>query len=208
MGYKKRIFLFTRNASGLSLMRKHFNGTNIPVTGCCSEGVLLESLKQAHGCVILSADEHSNEAILKLVAIIRKAGFPHAVLVADMAPSVKRAREILRLPVCDYFQWRTSPRQLTEMIQTAIRWSETEGARSVWRWTLRKQWETMDEGHREVLRLLFSGKTNREIASEMDLSVRAIEARRARLLKTFQVNSFAELIRAATEILDGATLLP
>jgi FixJ family two-component response regulator len=48
---------------------------------------------------------------------------------------------------------------------------------------------------REVLDLLFSGKTNKEIASALHLSVRGVEDRRARLMKKLHVRSLAELVR-------------
>jgi FixJ family two-component response regulator len=48
---------------------------------------------------------------------------------------------------------------------------------------------------REVLDLLISGKTNKEIASALHLSIRAVEDRRARMMKKMQVRSVAELVR-------------
>jgi len=47
---------------------------------------------------------------------------------------------------------------------------------------------------REVLDLVLAGQTNRTIAENLGLSVRAIEERRARLMKKLQVNSLAELV--------------
>ena len=48
---------------------------------------------------------------------------------------------------------------------------------------------------REVLEMIAAGKTNREMASTLQLSVRAVEDRRARLMKKVQVRSVAELIQ-------------
>jgi FixJ family two-component response regulator len=48
---------------------------------------------------------------------------------------------------------------------------------------------------REVLELIATGKTNREMAEELGLSVRAVEDRRARLMKKVGARSVAELVR-------------
>lgn len=48
---------------------------------------------------------------------------------------------------------------------------------------------------REVLELVAAGKTNREMADLLGLSVRAVEDRRARLMKKVDAGSVAELVR-------------
>ena len=48
---------------------------------------------------------------------------------------------------------------------------------------------------REVLEAIAAGKTNREIAEELGLSLRAVEDRRARLMKKVQAKSVAELVQ-------------
>lgn len=47
---------------------------------------------------------------------------------------------------------------------------------------------------REVLDLIAAGKTNREMADALGLSVRAVEDRRARLMKKVNAGSVAELV--------------
>lgn len=48
---------------------------------------------------------------------------------------------------------------------------------------------------REVLDAVAAGKTNREIAEQLGLSVRAVEDRRARLMRKVQAGSVAELVQ-------------
>lgn len=48
---------------------------------------------------------------------------------------------------------------------------------------------------REVLELIAAGKTNREMADALGLSVRAVEDRRARLMKKVNAGSVAELVK-------------
>jgi FixJ family two-component response regulator len=48
---------------------------------------------------------------------------------------------------------------------------------------------------REVLELVATGKTNREMADELGLSLRAVEDRRARLMRKVGAKSVVELVR-------------
>ena len=48
---------------------------------------------------------------------------------------------------------------------------------------------------REVLEAIAAGKTNREIAEDLGLSLRAVEDRRARLMKKVQARTVAELVQ-------------
>jgi RNA polymerase sigma factor (sigma-70 family) len=49
----------------------------------------------------------------------------------------------------------------------------------------------------EVLELILDGKSNRQIAGVLHLSVRTVEDRRARLMKKLEVRSLVELIKTA-----------
>ena len=57
---------------------------------------------------------------------------------------------------------------------------------------------TLSEGEREVLTLLCEGKSNKEIAASLKRTRRAIEARRAKIMRKMRADSLAQLIRLAT----------
>ena len=48
-----------------------------------------------------------------------------------------------------------------------------------------------------MLDLILAGKSNKDVASELDLSIRTVEDRRARLMKKMQAGSVAELVQLA-----------
>jgi len=52
---------------------------------------------------------------------------------------------------------------------------------------------------REVLKLLWTGHFNREIADRLKISARTIEAHRASLMKQLRVGNTAQLVRVAIE---------
>ncbi|MGO8745005.1 MAG: LuxR C-terminal-related transcriptional regulator [Thermoguttaceae bacterium] len=48
---------------------------------------------------------------------------------------------------------------------------------------------------RQVMEMVVEGKTNKMIAAELDLSLRAVEDRQARMMKKLEVESRPELLR-------------
>ncbi|MBX7057068.1 MAG: response regulator transcription factor [Leptospirales bacterium] len=59
--------------------------------------------------------------------------------------------------------------------------------------------ELLTRREREVLRFIAEGLTNREAAEKMDISVRTVEAHRARIMEKLQINSVAGLVKYAME---------
>lgn len=59
--------------------------------------------------------------------------------------------------------------------------------------------ELLTRREREVLRLVAQGMTNREVAAELEISVRTVEAHRARIMEKLQITSVAGLVKYALE---------
>ena len=54
---------------------------------------------------------------------------------------------------------------------------------------------TLSNGEREVLRQILAGKSNKQIAAHLDLSVRTVEDRRGRLMKKLDAGSVVQLVQ-------------
>lgn len=61
----------------------------------------------------------------------------------------------------------------------------------------------LTSGEHEVLKMLMDGSANREIADSLGVSVRAIEVRRAKLMKKMKARSLPELVRLVLIADDG-----
>jgi FixJ family two-component response regulator len=57
----------------------------------------------------------------------------------------------------------------------------------------------LTDKEKETLGLLLDGASNKVMAARLDISERAVEMRRASVMKKLQVNSLAELIRRVTQ---------
>jgi two-component system response regulator TtrR len=54
----------------------------------------------------------------------------------------------------------------------------------------------LTQREREVLDLVVAGKLNREVAESLDISIKTVEAHRARLMEKLEVGSVVELVQA------------
>jgi FixJ family two-component response regulator len=65
---------------------------------------------------------------------------------------------------------------------------------------IKSRMATLSTGERAVLDRILDGKSNRQIAAELNLSVRTVEDRRARLMKKLEVGSLVELVQTAMDV--------
>jgi RNA polymerase sigma factor (sigma-70 family) len=54
----------------------------------------------------------------------------------------------------------------------------------------------LTQREREVLELVVAGRMNREIAEQLDISIKTVEAHRAKIMEKLEVHSVAELVQA------------
>lgn len=104
----------------------------------------------------------------------------------------------------DFLVKPVDPHELKARLQTGVRISGLrqcgtgEPLRDP---TPRKQAEALlgklNERETQILRDVVAGKPNKQIAQELDLSIKTIEADRSRLMRKLQARSIADLVRVA-----------
>ncbi|MGB2904021.1 MAG: LuxR C-terminal-related transcriptional regulator [Candidatus Dechloromonas phosphoritropha] len=58
----------------------------------------------------------------------------------------------------------------------------------------------LTQREREVMQLVVAGKLNKQVADELDISMKAVEAHRARVMEKMGVRTVAELVRAVMSV--------
>lgn len=84
---------------------------------------------------------------------------------------------------------------LLEKIQQALRESSSQFARQVAQDELLSRFDALTDKEREVLTLIRDGLVNKEIAARLEITPRAVEMRRAGLMRKLEVESLSELLR-------------
>ncbi len=60
--------------------------------------------------------------------------------------------------------------------------------------------EQLTQREREVMNLVVAGKLNKQIADELDISMKTVEAHRARVMEKMGVRTLAELVKAVMSV--------
>jgi FixJ family two-component response regulator len=84
---------------------------------------------------------------------------------------------------------------LLEKIQRAVKDDADRCTREADREGVRTRLETLTDKEREVLEMIRDGRPNKEIATRLEITPRAVELRRASLMRKLEVGSLPELLR-------------
>lgn len=118
-----------------------------------------------------------------------------------MASSSETVRLLKRLAGkrLEVFEATEPAHAVAERIRSAIAaHAERRRRRAVWS-EIAKRFQSLTVKDRDVLDLLLQGKSNKMIARNLAVTERAIEMRRAGLMKKLETSSHAELIRLVTQ---------
>jgi len=115
---------------------------------------------------------------------------------------LETAIDVMRLGAFDFVTKPFSTPDLLKKIESALCKSEEVCAREQERQKVLALTEQLTEKETEVMHLMISGKTNREIAEVCGNSTRTVELHRARIFDKLQVSNAVELVRVLT-ILDS-----
>jgi len=116
------------------------------------------------------------------------------IIVVTGHGDVPMAVDAMKMGALDFLEKPFRTQELCESIQKAVH-SDVE------QWRLReyqaraeRKLQCLTPAEREVMEKVAAGKTNKVIAQELGLSIRAVEDRRARMMKKLAVKSRAELL--------------
>lgn len=122
-------------------------------------------------------------------------GLAIPVLFITAYADVPMAVRALKSGACEFIEKPFNGQTLLEKVQRALlddaRRLETEAEAGA----VRSKLSTLTEKEREVLAMIRAGRANKEIAQRLELTPRAVELRRASLMKKLGVGSLPELLR-------------
>jgi len=119
------------------------------------------------------------------------------VLFITAHADVPMAVRALKSGAVEFLEKPFNGQVLLEKIQRAVRDDAARLARQGELDALRARFETLTGKEREVLEMIRDGRPNKEIATRLDITPRAVELRRAGLMKKLGVGSLSELLRLA-----------
>ena len=107
-------------------------------------------------------------------------------------PTVVRA---MRAGAFNFLEKPCRDQVLWESIQECFKWGAANRRRLVQSAKVRRRLERLTQGEYDVLGQIMEGKSNKAIAADLCVSIRAVEVRRSKLMKKMKADSLADLIR-------------
>lgn len=160
----------------------------------------IDSVKAgAPGCVLLDLrmpGMSGLEAQTELAS--RSIHMPVIILTAH--GDVASARQALKSGAFDFLEKPVDDKALSATIDAALNADAERQQRAGRRAAVKAQLERLTRRERQVLESVVAGRHNREIAAELDISVRTVEVYKARIMDKLQIERLPDLIRMSIEL--------
>jgi FixJ family two-component response regulator len=131
---------------------------------------------------------------LELQKMLADAHILLPVIVVSGHADVRMAVEAMSRGAFTFMEKPFRMPELQKCIQSAVEKSIEDQAKLIREQGLRARLASLTAKEQEVLDLLLDGRSNKEIAAQLKISVRAVEDRRSRLMKRMGVASALELV--------------
>ncbi len=131
---------------------------------------------------------------VELLEELRQKSFTLSVLVMTAYPDTRSTVRAMRGGAINLIEKPCNPHELWDAIQQGLREDAQRYQQELIVRDARARIETLNSGEMDVLKLLTTGKANKVIASQLDVSLRTVEARRAAIFEKLGVDSVAELM--------------
>jgi DNA-binding NarL/FixJ family response regulator len=173
---------------------------------CGTVAEALDLMKQTAVDVVLLdfdlGDDHGSE----FISIARRAGYQGKVLMVTAGMSASESAVALKLGASGIFLKHSSPSSLAQAIRLVAggeMWVDQKViqllADGVPQQDDQRLGKLLTEREQQVLRGLFEGLTNKEIAAELEVSESAIKATLQQLFQKTRVRTRSQLVRIALE---------
>lgn len=132
---------------------------------------------------------------IELLRRLRERGFREPVVVMTAHGDVSTAVRAMKAGAADFVEKPFDDEALLATIGAALDDAARPGATA----DAAARIAALSPRERQVLALLTAGKSNKEVARDLDLSSRTVEVHRARLMAHLGVGSLAEAVRLAVQ---------
>jgi FixJ family two-component response regulator len=171
----------------------------VSVMPCSSTRDFLERFDGSQpGCLIMEVRMPGISGLeLQQLLIARKMTLP--IIMISSRADVRMVVEVMSRGAVTFLEKPFRLDELVLHVRRALQIEATSRTARVKRAETAAQLAKLTRKEVEVLDLISAGKTNKQIASELHLSIRAIEDRRARLMRKLGIRSLAQLVQWRTE---------
>ena len=147
------------------------------------------------GCLVLDVRLRAGASGLDVQDELRARNATLPIIVLTGHGNVPISVRAMKAGAIDFLQKPVAPKVLVERIRAAIEADRCAREAAIEHNDVRDRLERLTPREREVMALLVDGKTTKEIAYDLHLSARTVEAHRRTVLRKMNVTSAAQLVR-------------
>ena len=173
-----------------------FTSVKLPVRLFGSVTAYQEAVPARPGCVVADVRLPGASGI-ELLARLRAGEPPVQVIVITGHAEVPLAVRAMRTGAFDFFEKPVPHQTLLERVQEAVRLDRASVTAWSDRGEARARVGRLSEREREVFELLVRGLANKQVAMRLGLSIKTVEAHRARVCEKLERDHLGDLILLA-----------
>jgi two-component system response regulator FixJ len=132
---------------------------------------------------------------LELQTVLNKRHIDIPVIIMTGHGDISMAVTAMKAGAADFIEKPFKNQELLDRIQQCIAKSNQLHKDSQQRKQAAERLALLSNREREIMDLLVAGKLNKQIAAELDISTRTVEAHRARIMEKLEVKSLPDVIR-------------
>jgi len=151
--------------------------------------------RSRHGCLMLDLNMPGMDG-LDLQRYLKENGVELPVIFLSGRADVPKAVRAVKEGAIDFIEKPFDYKHVMAIVHDCLRRNAEQREASESRRRHAERLGHLTQRERDVLELVVAGKTNREIGEALDISVKTVEAHRARLMEKLEVGSLAELVQA------------
>lgn len=132
---------------------------------------------------------------LQIQRLLSSTGTPPPIIFITSHSEVSAAVEAMKAGAFDFVEKPVNGHVLIEKVQAALAHSRTLHDERLSQSSRQARMDLLTPKEREIVELVIQGKSSREIASALDISVRTVENHRARIMDKLHIASAVELVK-------------
>jgi len=147
------------------------------------------------GCLVVDLNMPGMSG-LDLQKYLKENGVLLPVIFLSGRADVPKAVRAVKEGAIDFIEKPFDYRRVVALVEDCIRRDAETRERLERRRVFSERLAQLTQREREVLELVVAGRMNREIAEKLDISIKTVEAHRAKIMEKIEVHSVAELVQA------------